>query len=181
LESELRTVTEIDDLVQIMDMSDAEDTSLSPRPEPFVGRDPEEASHRGVELVGDDRDDGRKAFYIDLEARPGKGEEVEALLADIRAGVEQEPDTGPWFALRYSETTFGVFEAFPHIAGRDAHVRGPGGDVFKDRDRLERILAHPARVYRLDVLFGKFDVMFGHRISGGPGPDGSENGRRALS
>ena len=43
-------------------------------------------------------------------------------LRDIRACVEDEPATGPWYAVRHSDATFAIFEAFPDIAGRNSHV-----------------------------------------------------------
>jgi hypothetical protein len=57
--------------------------------------------------------------------------------------------------VRYSPTTFGIFEAFPNIAGRDADVIGGGGDIFRDNKRMNNILACPAHAYRVDVLFSK--------------------------
>jgi hypothetical protein len=32
---------------------------------------------------------------------------------------------------------------------------GGGGDIFRDRERMNRLLAYPAHVYRVDVLFDK--------------------------
>ena len=69
----------------------------------------------------------------------------------VQAAETQSSGTG----VRYSATTFGIFEAFPNIAGRDAHVAGGGGDIFRDKDRMNAILAYPAHVYRLDVLLNK--------------------------
>lgn len=77
------------------------------------------------------------------------------MLRDILACVEQEPATGPWYGVRYSQTTFGVFEAFPNLAGRQAHVEGGGGNIFRDITRMNSILAYPAHVYRLDILMSK--------------------------
>jgi hypothetical protein len=80
---------------------------------------------------------------------------VEQFLRDILAGVEQEPGTGPWFGCRFSDTTFGIFEAFPDTAARNAHDIGPGGRNFLRSAELDEILAYPAHLYRLDVMFGK--------------------------
>jgi hypothetical protein len=41
---------------------------------------------------------------------------------------------------------------------------GPGGRNFLRSDLLADILAYPARLHRLDVLHGKYNVMLGHRI-----------------
>jgi quinol monooxygenase YgiN len=129
-----------------------------PLPAELLKDDPD---HPGFILSGVDDTPGQKAYYIHLEAKSGKGEKVQAFLSDILAGVKQEPLTGPWFAVRYSDTTFGVFEAFPDANARHAHDNGPGGQNFLRVDDLHDMLAYPARVYRLDVLFGKFNVMFG--------------------
>lgn len=111
--------------------------------------------HRGVLMTGDDGEDGPKAFYIHIEARPDRVPQVEAMLADILACVQQEPATGPWFAVRYSETVFAIFEAFPDIAGRNAHVAGGGGDIFRDLERMNDHLVQPAHVAKVDVLLSK--------------------------
>jgi quinol monooxygenase YgiN len=112
-------------------------------------------SHEGVVMTGNDGADGPKAFYILIEALPGRQDEVVQMLRDIRAAVEDEPATGPWYAVRHSATTFAIFEAFPDIAGRNAHVAGRGGDIFRDIARMNRILARPAHVQKVDILLNK--------------------------
>lgn len=126
----------------------------APGPLPFF-RERSPSPHEGVVMTGDDRDEDPKAFYIHIEARPGKEDEVVRMLQDILGCVETEPATGPWYAVRYSETTFGIFEAFPSIAGRQAHVDGKGGEILRDLERMNDILACPAHVYKLDVLLAK--------------------------
>jgi hypothetical protein len=56
--------------------------------------------------------------------------------------------------VRHSPTRFAIFEAFPDIAGRDAHVAG-GGDIFRDIERMNAILARPAHVQKVDILLEK--------------------------
>ena len=124
-------------------------------PDLVVSPPPAERPHHGVVMTGTDGDDGPKAFYIHIEARPGHGDEVVRMLRDILACVEGEPATGPWYGVRYSETTFGIFETFPSIAGRQAHVDGGGGDIFRDLERMNAILAAPAHVRKMDVLLSK--------------------------
>lgn len=111
--------------------------------------------HPGVIMTGHDRQEGTKAFYIHIEARPDKADEVKVMLRDILGCVEDEPATGPWYGVQYSETTFGVFEVFPSVEGRRAHVNGGGGDIFRDLERLNDILVSPAHVFKLDVLMSK--------------------------
>jgi quinol monooxygenase YgiN len=133
---------------------------------PGPGSSPAELEvHSGWVRSGIDYAPGHKAYYINLEAKPGKGDNVEQFLRDILAGVEQEPGTGPWFGCRFSDTTFGIFEAFPDSAARNAHDGGPGGRNFLRSADLDDMLAYPAHLYRLDIMFGKYSVMFGKKIT----------------
>jgi hypothetical protein len=136
----------------------------SPGPNPSSDSEQLEV-HPGWVRSGVDNTPGHKAYYINLEAKPGEGDKVQQFLRDILAGVEQEPGTGPWFGCRFSDTTFGIFEAFPDTAARNAHDIGPGGSNFLRSAELDEMLAYPAHLYRLDVMFGKFSVMFGKTIS----------------
>jgi quinol monooxygenase YgiN len=113
------------------------------------------AQHEGVKMTGKDGADGPKAFLIHIEAKPGKEQEVVRMLADIRECVEAEPATGPWYAVQLSATSFAIYEAFPDIAGRNAHVAGAGGDIFRDLERMNAILSKPAHVQKVDILFAK--------------------------
>lgn len=128
--------------------------SKVPEPVPQGAREPADR-HDGVVLTGENGEDGAKAFYIHIEAIPGKEDEVLRMLEDIFDCVLDEPATGPWFGVRFARTTFGIFEAFPNIAGRDAHVAGGGGDIFRDVERMNSILARPAQVRRVDILLAK--------------------------
>lgn len=116
---------------------------------------PSPRAHSGVQVLGDQGTEGRKAFFIEIEARPGQEDAVVQMLRDIRACVEDEPATGPWFAVRFSTTRFAIFEAFPDLAGRQAHVEGGGGKIFRDVERMNAILTHAAQVHRVDVLMSK--------------------------
>ena len=135
----------------------ADDLAKVPGPTPQAGEVPDNP-HRGVVVTGENGDDGRKAFYIHIEAKPGREDGVIKMLRDIYGCVLGEPATGPWFGIRYSRTVFGIFEAFPNIAGRNAHVAGGGGDIFRDHARMNEILARPAHVHRLDVLLNKATI-----------------------
>ena len=107
-------------------------------PGPNAPSDAQIEVHPGWVRSGQDCTPGQKAYYINLEATPGNGDKVEQFLRDILAGVEQEPGTGPWFGTRFSDTTFGIFEAFPDAAARNAHDVGPGGQNFLRSSRTGR-------------------------------------------
>lgn len=64
------------------------------------------------------------ALFVRLEAKPGKEKEVENFLLDGLPIVEEEPATTAWFGIRLGPSTFGIFDAFPDEAGRQAHLSG---------------------------------------------------------
>ena len=70
--------------------------SLPPNPNPDWSQD--DPAHPGFVVHGLDDTPGPKAYYIHLEAKPGKEDLLQAFLRDINAGVDQEPGTGPWFS-----------------------------------------------------------------------------------
>ncbi len=65
-----------------------------------------------------------KALWVPLKAKPGKEDEVEKFLLGGLSLVEDEPATTAWFAIRMGPSMFGIFDAFPDEAGRDAHLSG---------------------------------------------------------
>ncbi|GHO65236.1 hypothetical protein KSC_041280 [Ktedonobacter sp. SOSP1-52] len=60
-------------------------------------------------------------FLIRYEAKPGKEADVERVLKEGLAAVQEEPATTAWFAFRLGSSTFGVFDAFPDEEGRLTH------------------------------------------------------------
>jgi hypothetical protein len=52
----------------------------------------------------------------------GKEAEVASFLEGGLALVEEEPATIAWFAIRLGPSEFGIFDAFPDDAGRQAHL-----------------------------------------------------------
>jgi quinol monooxygenase YgiN len=61
---------------------------------------------------------------IRLEAKPGKEKEVEQSLLTGPPVVRDEPGTIAWIGLRLGPSRFGIFDAFPDDAGRQAHLSG---------------------------------------------------------
>lgn len=112
--------------------------------------------HLPARIGGKVGDATAKALHITLEARPGKEDEVAALLEGILAEVEREPATRPWFGLRRDGATFEIFETFPDEAGREAHLSGKGAALLMQRSNA--VLTKPAQIDRLDVLMRKDDI-----------------------
>jgi quinol monooxygenase YgiN len=90
------------------------------------------------------------ALFVRLEAQPGK----EAAVADFLAGAlplaNAESGTTAWFALKFGPSTFGVFDAFPDEAGRQAHLTGPIAAALMAN--AATLLATPPVIERVDLL-----------------------------
>ena len=93
------------------------------------------------------------ALYVQLEAKPGKEAEVESFLRSGLPIVEDEPATVAWFGLRLGPSTFGIFDAFPDEAGREAHLTGRVAAALMAS--ASELLASPPLIQRVDVLAAK--------------------------
>jgi quinol monooxygenase YgiN len=94
------------------------------------------------------------ALFVQLQAKPAKEAEVEKFLTDGLAIVEDEPATTAWFALRLGPSTFGIFDAFPNEAGRQAHLSGRVAAALMSKETAE-LLATPPTIEKIDVLAAK--------------------------
>jgi len=93
------------------------------------------------------------ALFVRLEAKPGKEADVESFL---RAGlpiVQDEPATIAWFGIRLGPTTFGIFDAFPDEAGRQAHLGGKVAAALMEK--APELLARAPQIEKVDVLAAK--------------------------
>ena len=93
------------------------------------------------------------ALFVRLEAKPGKEKEVEDFLREGLPIVEEEPATTAWFGIRLGPTTFGIFDAFPDEAGRQAHLAGRVAAALMAR--ASELFAQPPAIEKLDVLAAK--------------------------
>jgi quinol monooxygenase YgiN len=90
------------------------------------------------------------ALAVKLEAKPGKEKDVENFLRSGLAIVQDEPATTAWFAVRFSNSTFGIFDAFPDEAGRQAHLTGRVAAALMEK--AGDLLATPPSIEKVDVL-----------------------------
>ena len=96
------------------------------------------------------------ALLIRLEAKPGKEAEVESFLKGGLSLVEEEPATTAWFGIRMGQTTFGIFDAFPDEAGRQAHLSGrvaaaltaKASELFAQAPQIEEVQVLAAKLPR---------------------------------
>jgi quinol monooxygenase YgiN len=93
------------------------------------------------------------ALLVRIEAKPGKEVEVENLLSSALPLAEQEPATTAWFALRIGRSTFGIFDAFPDEAGRNAHLTGAIAAALMAK--APDLLATPPVIEKVDILAAK--------------------------
>ncbi|MES2951352.1 MAG: antibiotic biosynthesis monooxygenase [Pseudomonadota bacterium] len=90
------------------------------------------------------------ALFARLEAKPGKEKEVAQFLETGLALANQEASTPIWFALQFSPTSFGVFDAFADEAGRQAHLNGPIAQALMAK--AGELLASPPSIEPITVL-----------------------------
>ena len=96
------------------------------------------------------------ALFVILDAKPGQEAAVEAFLRDSQPIVQDEPGTVAWFGLRMGPSTFGIFDAFPDEAGRQAHLSGRVAAALTER--APELFASAPRIEKLDVLAAKLPL-----------------------
>ena len=95
------------------------------------------------------------ALFVRLEAKPGKEDEVASFLKSGLSLVQQEPATIAWFGIRLGPTTFGIFDAFPDEAGRQAHLNGKVAAALMAK--AGELLSQPPSIEKVEVLAAKLD------------------------
>jgi quinol monooxygenase YgiN len=95
------------------------------------------------------------ALFVRLEAKPGKEDEVASFLKSGLSLVQQEPATIAWFGIRLGPSTFGIFDAFPDEAGRQAHLNGKVAAALMAK--AGELLSQPPSIEKVEVLAAKLD------------------------
>ena len=95
----------------------------------------------------------KTALWVMLEAKPGKEAEVEKFLHSGLSIVQSELATIAWFAIKMSPTTFGIFDAFPDEAGRQAHLSGQVAAALMAK--APELLAKAPAIHKIEVLAAK--------------------------
>ena len=93
------------------------------------------------------------ALFVCLEAKPGKEKEVESFLMSGLPIVNEEPATTAWFGIRLGPSTFGIFDAFPDEAGRQAHLSGKVAAALMEK--AGELFSEPPSIENVDVLAAK--------------------------
>src|SRR6202453_4494699 len=95
----------------------------------------------------------KTALYVRLEAKPGKEKEVSDFLKSGLALVNNEPATTAWFGIQMGPSTFGIFDAFPDEAGRNAHLNGQVAAALMAK--AADLFSKPPSISKVDVLAAK--------------------------
>lgn len=85
-----------------------------------------------------------------IEAKPGKEEEVAALLKSARGLAVEEGNTLVWYAFQMGPRSFGIFDAFADEAGRKAHLEGRIAQALLGK--ADELLASPPDLRMADLL-----------------------------
>jgi quinol monooxygenase YgiN len=93
------------------------------------------------------------ALIVRLEAKPGKETEVESFLEGGLPIVMEEPATTAWFGIRLGPSSFGIFDAFPDEAGRQAHLSGKVAAALMAK--AGELFSEPPSIEKVDVLAAK--------------------------
>ena len=95
----------------------------------------------------------KKALAVKLVAKLGKEADVEAFLNGGLALVNDEPLTVTWYAIKFNENTFGIFDTFEGDEGRDAHLNGKVAEALMAN--AAELLAEPPSIEKVDILAAK--------------------------
>ena len=94
-----------------------------------------------------------KAIFVRLKAKPGKEAELAKFLTEAKDLVTQEPATALWFAVKFDATTFGIFDASPDEAGRQAHLAGKVAANLVAK--APNLLSEPPTIEKADIIAKK--------------------------
>jgi quinol monooxygenase YgiN len=92
-------------------------------------------------------------LLVRLQARPGKEAAVVGFLEGVMPLIRDEPATTALFGVRFGPSEFGIFNAFPDEAARQAHINGhAAASLF---GRADELLASPPTIEPLEIVVAK--------------------------
>lgn len=93
------------------------------------------------------------ALYVEVEAKPGKEQEVADMMRSAQAMAENEPGTLSWYAIQIEPNRFAIFDTFADDAGRQAHLNGEIAAALMAR--ADELFTEPLKIDQPDVLASK--------------------------
>lgn len=93
------------------------------------------------------------AIWAEIEAKPGKEQDVASFLKSAQSMAEREQGTITWYAMRLGPSKFGIFDTFSDEKGRDAHING---EIAKSLfARSKDLFVKDPEIHKLDLLAAK--------------------------
>lgn len=99
-------------------------------------------------------------LLVRLEAKRDQRDATAGFLTSALPLVQQEAGTTAWFALRFNRSDFGIFDAFPSDAERDAHLNGAVASALLGK--ADTLFDEPPSIQKVAILASKLP-------SGAPG------------
>lgn len=90
------------------------------------------------------------ALLATLKAKSGKESEVEEFLKSALPLVEEETGTKQWYAIKFDDSTFGIFDTFDDETGRDAHLNGKIAAALMAK--ADELFSESPDIKKLEVL-----------------------------
>ncbi len=91
-----------------------------------------------------------KSLLVKLVPKPGKETAVEEFLKSGVGLVAEEPLTQTWYALKFADGSYGIFDSFDDETGRDAHLSGKVA---------EALMANAAELLAVAPVIEKVEVI----------------------
>ncbi len=96
---------------------------------------------------------GKLAIWAQLEAKPGKEQEVEAFLKSAQPLAEKEEGTISWYAIKMGPSNYGIFDTFADENGRNAHLNGEIAKALFSK--AQDLFAKPPAIEKPEILASK--------------------------
>ena len=92
-------------------------------------------------------------IWAQLEAKPGKENEVEKFLKSAQSLAELEADTISWYAIKMGPGKYGIFDTFADESGPNAHLQGEIAKALFAR--AEELFAKAPDIAKPEILASK--------------------------
>src|SRR4051812_24525047 len=92
-------------------------------------------------------------LLVRLHAQAGKADELGQFIQSAQPLVRGEPDTAAWFGVKFGHNEYGIFDAFPSEAGRDAHLAGAVAAALNNQGK--RMLDKEPSIEKAGILASK--------------------------
>jgi quinol monooxygenase YgiN len=93
------------------------------------------------------------AIWVQVEAKPGKEQNVAEFLKSAQALAEREQGTLTWYAVNLGGARFGIFDTFADEKAREVHLTGEIAKALFGK--AQELFVHEPEVHKLEILAAK--------------------------